>query len=738
MRPAIFRLAQRSGLAGFVRNDSEGVWIEVEGDRRVVREFVQALGAEAPPLARIGSIEVKPLEPRGDSVFRVEESETRPRTTAVIPPDAGTCDACLRELFDPGNRRYRYPFINCTDCGPRFSIVRAVPYDRAKTTMATFAMCAMCRAEYEDPRDRRYHAEPNACPDCGPRACIVVDGAMQADGDAAVAEATRLLSSGAVVAVKGLGGYQLAAIATDAAAVARLRAAKRRPQKPFAVMARDMEALEQIAVVREVARQALRSLARPILLLPMVHGTPLAEGIAPGLREVGVMLPATPLHHLLLQHNPLLVMTSGNRADEPIAKDEEEALASLAGIADAFLCHDRDIHTRADDSVVRLHRGVTQAVRRARGFVPEAILLGFDGPPVLAVGGQLKSTICMTRGEEAFLSQHIGDLDSYESQEFFEEVIGKLARLLGVSPVLFAHDLHPDYASTRWALGRPVERVPVQHHHAHLASCLAEHARTHAVIGVVFDGTGCGPEGDLWGGEFLVGDLTGFRRAGHLRPIALPGGEAAIRETWRLAAAALYDAAEPLDLIRAPASERDAVLGLLARRVAAPLATGAGRWFDAVAAIAGVRDSVTYEGQAAVELEAIASTDPDAAPYPFGIEHRGTGRPFAIDLRPLVRAIAADVRKGCAAARIGGGFHGTLALAVRQACRITRAASCVRTVALSGGCFQNTLLTEKTRSMLERDGFEVLVHRAVPPNDGGLALGQAAIAAYTRRPERRV
>jgi hydrogenase maturation protein HypF len=503
-------------------------------------------------------------------------------------------------------------------------------------------------------------------------------------------------------------------------------------------MARDMPTIEQVAVVDEVAREALLTPARPIVLLPLREGARLAEGISPSLREVGVMLPATPLHHLLLEHNALLVVTSGNRADEPIAVDEEEAQEALAGIADAFLCHDRDIHTRADDSVLRVHGALTQAVRRARGFVPEPIRLGFEGPPVLALGGHLKSTVCITRGDEAFLSQHIGDLDSYESQEFFEEVIGKMERLLGVSPLLFAHDLHPDYASTRWAAGRPVDRVPVQHHHAHLASCLVEHARTDTVIGVVFDGTGCGPEGDLWGGEFLVGGLPGFRRVGHLRPIALPGGEAAIRETWRLAVAALCDAGEPLDLlVHASAFELDAVLQLLERRVATPLATGAGRWFDAIAAIAGVRDSVTYEGQAAMELEAIASQDREAAPYPFGIEHRGAGAPFAVDLRPLVRAIAADLRRGCAASRVAGGFHSTLALAIMQGCRIARSAASLGTVALSGGCFQNALLTEAARTLLERDGFEVLVHRAVPPNDGGLSLGQAAIAAYARRTDGR-
>ncbi len=733
MRPAVCRLAQAARLVGFVRNDSEGVWIEVEGPPSVVAEFAQAVADGAPPLARISSMEVTSLEPRGELDFRVAETESGHRTSANIPADAGICDACLAELFDPADRRYRYAFINCTDCGPRLTIVREVPYDRAKTTMSSFAMCASCEAEYHDPLGRRFHAEPNACPECGPRVALYADGALLARGDAAIVDAQGRLKGGAVVAVKGLGGYQLAALATDAVVIGRLRAAKRRPHKPFAVMARSLDAIARFAQVGAPARQMLASPARPIVLLPILPDARVAPNVAPGLAEIGVMLPSTPLHYLLLERlDAPLVMTSGNAADEPIAIDEPSAFAALSGIADAFLCHDRPIHARADDSVLRPIGRAAQCVRRSRGFVPDPVRLGFEGPSVLAVGGHLKNTVCLTRGTEAFLSQHIGDLHTPEARAFFEESIAKLGRLLGVEPTLVAHDFHPEYASTDWALASFRDRVAVQHHHAHVASCLAEHARSEAVIGVVFDGTGYGPDGDLWGGEFLVADLRSFRRAGHLRPLPLAGGEAAIREPWRLAVAALLDAGEsPEPFVTGVSASRarvEAVVRLLEGRVAAPRATGAGRWFDAIAALAGVCDAITYEGQAAIELEALAVGLPGASAYPFEIDS-GTGAgPFVVDLRPTVRAVAADLRRGVERAWIAAQFHATLAGAVVDGCRRVRVAAPLDTVVLSGGCFQNRLLVEQARASLEAQGFHVLTHQRVPPNDGGLALGQAAVA----------
>ncbi|HWM88108.1 MAG TPA: carbamoyltransferase HypF, partial [Kofleriaceae bacterium] len=598
-------------------------------------------------------------------------------------------------------------------------------YDRARTTMDAFALCSRCRAEYHDPGDRRFHAEPNACPECGPRLAFWQAGRAELAGEAALEAAIEAIAAGRIAAIKGLGGFHLAVDAAQEAAVARLRARKHRPDKPFALMVRSIEEAERIALVDGAARAALSSPARPIVLLPARSGAGIAAGVAPRLGELGLMLPYTPLHHLLLAGGPpVLVMTSGNRSEEPIARDDGEAQGALAGIADCFLFHDREIHTRADDSVVRPVAGIIQSVRRSRGSVPESIALASDAPPILAVGAELKNTVCLTRGDRAHLSPHVGDLATPKAHAFFAEVIEKLGRLLGVTPEVVAHDLHPDYLSTRWALAAGLPREPVQHHHAHVASCLADNQRTGPVLGVAFDGTGCGPAGDLWGGEFLLADLVGFTRIAHLRPLALPGGEAAIREPWRLAAAALVDAdlsLEPLD--RIPRERLDPIVRLCRR---APRATGAGRWFDAVAALVGVRDGVTYEGQAAIELEAMAEPG-EAVAYEFALSEQAGG-PAVFDLRPTVRAIAADMRRS-EAPRIAARFHRTLAEVVVAAARRFGPELGTGCVALSGGCFQNKILTETTRDLLEADGFEVIIHRRVPPSDGGVALGQAAVAA---------
>ncbi len=730
-RPWVYRLATREGLGGFVRNDSRGVWIEVEGDAAAVGGFPGKLRAGAPPLSRIEGIEVIVLDPfvEAEVGFRVASSEHDESVGAAVPADAATCAACLRELFDPRDRRYRYPFVNCTDCGPRYTIVREVPYDRARTTMEAFELCRACRSEYEDPSSRRFHAEPNACPDCGPRLELVRDGLPSLFRDEALRAAVEMLSAGRIVAVKGLGGFFLAADAMREDSIARLRERKRRPHKPFALMARNLEVIRDFAHVSDTAARALLSPGAPIVLLEGKAQADLGESIAPGLSEYGVMLPYTPLHHLLLADGPpVLVMTSGNVSEEPIARDDRTALERLSGIADAFLLHDREIHARADDSVVRVLGETVQPVRRSRGFAPDPIALPFSAPSVLAVGAELKNTVCLTRDGEAFLSPHIGDLENPETFGFFEEVIAKLERLLGVSPTAIAHDLHPDYGSTRWACRANLPLVAVQHHHAHIASCLAENGRTGPAIGVAFDGTGCGPAGDLWGGEILLADLGGFRRVGHLRPIALAGGEAAIRQPWRLAAAALADAGESLDALSGIAPERrNAVRRLLDKRFASPLSTGAGRWFDAVSALLEVRSEISYEGQAAIELEALAAGhDREPLPFEFGLDSAGV---FEIDLRPAIRTI---VLSGSKEQRgpIAAGFHEALSHAIRDSCRRARTSTAVETVALSGGCFQNRRLTERAVSLLSDDGFEVLVHRRVPPNDGGLALGQAAVAAW--------
>jgi hydrogenase maturation protein HypF len=725
-RPAVFRLARDRGLSGFVRNDGRGLLVEVEGAAPEVGRFPELLRACAPPLARIDAVDVERVSARGERGFRVEASGAEGANLAAIPPDAATCDACLRELLDPRDRRFRYPFVNCTDCGPRYTIVRDLPYDRARTTMAAFPLCPACRAEYEDPASRRFHAEPNACPACGPRLVFEAPGMAPAGGEAALRGAVSALAAGAIVAVKGLGGWLLAADARSEAAVARLRERKRRPHKPFAVMARDLAEAARVAEVDASAAALLRSRARPIVLLPARPGADLAAGIAPGLGDVGLVLPYTPLHHLLLLDGPpLLVMTSGNASEEPIARTDREGREALAGIADAFLGHDREIHERADDSVLRAASRGAIPVRRARGFVPDPVELLDAGPAILAVGAEVKNAVCLVRAGLAHLSPHVGDLSSVAARRFFEEVIAKLSALLGVRPAAVAHDLHPDYASTRWAMACGLPRVAVQHHHAHVAACLAEHGRAGPVLGVAFDGTGCGPAGEAWGGEILLADLGGFRRIAHLRPIALPGGEAAIREPWRLACAALLDAGEPLDLVCADRGRVDAVRQLAERGFAAPLATGAGRWFDAVSALCGVRREVSYEGQAAAELEAAAAPG-RCEPYPFSI---APGPVEEADLRPTIRAVAADLRRGAAVAAIAARFHETLASVVLDACRRAREAVRVAAVALSGGCFQNRRLLERSAELLEGAGFEVLVHRAVPPNDGGIALGQAAVAA---------
>ena len=729
-RPWIFRLATREGLGGFVRNDSEGVWIEVEGNARAVEAFPELLRAGAPPLSRVEDVETRALDPRGESLFRVAASDSQTETGAAVPPDAATCAPCLRELFEPSDRRYRYPFVNCTDCGPRYTIIRDVPYDRARTTMNSFSLCASCRKEYEDPSSRRFHAEPNACPDCGPRLEFVRPGSAALFREDALGAAVAELRDGRILAVKGLGGFFLAADAGREDAIRRLRERKRRPHKPFALMARDLDTARRIGMVSEAAARALSSPAAPIVLVPAIPDSGLAGGIAPGLSEYGLMLPYTPLHHLLLTDGPaVLVMTSGNVSEEPIAKDNEGAREKLSEIADAFLLHDREIHARSDDSVVRSIASGVQPVRRSRGFAPDPIALGFSAPPVLAVGAELKNTVCLTRGSNAFLSPHLGDLENPETFAFFEETIEKLERLLGVSPAAIAHDLHPDYGSTGWARRSRLPLLAVQHHHAHIASCLVDNGGLRPAIGVAFDGTGCGPAGDLWGGEILLADLDGFRRLGHLRPIALAGGQAAIRQPWRLAVAALADAGEPLDLLTAiDPVRRNAVLRLLDKRVISPLATGAGRWFDAVGALLGLRNEITYEGQAAVELESLAGGR-DGTSLPFDLDSDAVGA-FEIDLRPTVRAIVLARTRGGESGQIAAAFHETLAAVVLESCRRARAETGIDTVALSGGCFQNRRLTERAAGRLAGDGFDVLLHRRIPPNDGGLALGQAAVAAW--------
>ena len=691
-RPFVHGLATRLGLAGFVLNDGAGVVVEIEGAPAGLDAFVDALRAEAPSLARIASVAIEPAVPFGEVAFRIAESVASGRT-AAIPPDVATCDDCLRELFDPADRRFRYAFVNCTQCGPRFTIVTRVPYDRPNTTMAGFSMCADCRREYEDPADRRFHAEPIACPACGPRLSMPLE------------EAVGLLREGAILAVKGLGGYHLACEAGNEDAVARLRSRKHREEKPFAVITAAPEALAEVTAEE---RELLWGRERPIVLLRRLSDGPVAESVAPGTPWLGVMLPYTPLHHLLVADTGgALVMTSGNRSDEPIAHEDDEARERLAGIADAFLAHDRAIHRRCEDSVVR----AAFPVRRSRGHVPSALRLPVAASrPIVAAGAELKSTFCVARGAEAFLSAHLGDLDNELAFQAFRADVELYLAMLGVEPEVVAHDLHPEYLATKWALDRDAEPVGVQHHHAHAAACLAEHGEEGPALALVFDGTGYGTDGTLWGGELLRCDLRSFERLAHLAAVPLPGGEAAIREPWRMAALHLELAGLPVPFERWPD-----VRGAL--RVNAPLSSGMGRLFDAAAALLGVRERVTYEGQAAIELEQLAS-DTVAPPYPWRF---GDGT-------ALVSLAHDDLAAGRPREEIAAAFHETVAAGAADACAEVGEP---RTVVLSGGTFQNVRLLAATTRRLEAHGFCVLSHRLVPPNDGGISYGQAVVAAAT-------
>jgi hydrogenase maturation protein HypF len=732
-RPFIYQLAGRFGLDGSVCNDSRGVTIEVEGEADVLARFVAAVRSERPPLSIIQSVDIQALAIQGTSGFTILQSTLDESRRAQISPDTFVCDDCLNELFDSGDRRYRYPFINCTNCGPRYTIVTGIPYDRALTTMADFPLCADCRAEYEDPTSRRFHAQPNACPACGPQLQMFdVKGESLAVDDP-LSGAILRLKEGQILAIKGIGGYHLAVDAGNQDAVLELRQRKRRDEKPFALMVKSLGAAENIAHVGVDEAGLLQGVERPIVLLQKKPDSTLAASIAPANRYLGVMLPYTPLHHLLLHDDfPALVMTSANLSDEPIAYDDDEARQRLSSVTDGFLSHNRRIHTRTDDSIARVMANRPLLLRRSRGFVPRAIALSGENLPVLAVGAELKNTVCLTRGDRAFLSQHVGDLKNIEVYDSFKQTIKHLQTILEVRPERVAHDLHPDYYSTRYALeesGLPT--VAVQHHHAHMASCLAEHGVEGPAIGVIFDGIGYGTDGHLWGGEFLVGDLRSCERVGHFRYQPMPGGDLATREPWRMALSYLQAAYAELP-VDSPAFNNitPADLGLVAQAVSrginAPMSSSCGRLFDAVAAMLGLRQRASYEGQAALELE--MSADPHAnqlLPY----ELLNEGGQIIFDPLLMVRDIFEQQKQGADPATLAGRFHASLAAMTLDVCEELRSRTALQRIVLSGGVFQNCLLTEMTLARLEDSGFEVLMHSLVPPNDGGLALGQAIVAA---------
>jgi len=832
-RPFIHRLATEHHLTGWVLNSTEGVVIEVEGEQDVVESFLADLPAKRPPLAVIEKIETAFLPPVGYPSFVIEASAQAEGGFVLVSPDICTCPDCQRELFTPADRRYRYPFTNCTNCGPRFTIIKDIPYDRPLTTMATFAMCPDCAAEYHDPADRRFHAQPNACPVCGPHVWLETNTARSNDfsrfqprscnarsndfsrfepsscpprttevvttNTEAIAQARRLLAEGRIVAVKGLGGFHLACDATNDAAVRLLRQRKRRVDKPFALMSPDVATIEQCCFVSEGERQLLESPQRPIVLLRRRPETPISPAVAPGNNFLGVMLPYTPLHYLLLadeergmrdegrgttdevRPSSALVMTSGNLVEEPIATDNDEARQRLGPLADAFLMHNRDIHVRCDDSVTRLLEGREMLLRRSRGYAPFPLRLGFELQEILAVGGELKNTFCLTKGTYAFLSQHIGDLENWETLASFVANIEHFQRLFRVNPTIIAHDLHPDYLSTKWvkegiresgnqgiskSANQQINKSPisnlqspiaVQHHHAHTASVMAEHGLNERVIGVSWDGTGYGTDGQIWGGEFLVGDYTAFRRAAHLKYVRLPGGEAAIRHPRRMALSHLVnaygEAAWSLDLpalARLEPTERAVVRHQIETGFNSPWTSSAGRLFDAVSALLGVRDVVNYEGQAAIELEMIVAEDVEEG-YEVvgqsgnqGIRESGNSRlpdflihdslitdGLILDPAPLLRAVVDDLRAGTPRPVIAARFHNTLARLIVDTCGIIRQQEGLNKVCLSGGVFQNVTLLRRTLHGLREAGFVPYIHHLVPPNDGGIALGQALVAHFS-------
>jgi len=702
------------------------VEIHAEGTPEAVDAFCAALAPEAPPLAHVEDVRWTPSESFGSVGFEVDESLDAPGGDRLISPDVATCAACLGELFDPNDRRYRYPFVNCTDCGPRFTIIESLPYDRERTSMHAFPLCEDCAREYGDPGNRRFHAEPVACPACGPTLELRDASWGPVTGDPIV-EAASMLRRGAIVALKGLGGFHLACSATNEDVVAELRRRKARPDKPFAVMVADVESLREWFDPSPEQVALLCSPAAPIVLVR--DAGRLTPSVAPGHRRQGAMLPSTPLHHLLLREAGLpLVMTSGNRGEEPICIENDEARRKLADIADAFLVHDRGVVARYDDSVTRVWRDAPVVVRRARSFAPAPIELPAAVSPILGTGALLHGAFCLAAGTRAFLSQHIGDLDTAEAMQAYEDALRRYERVFGILPEVAAHDRHPDFLSTRLAEDSGLQRVAVQHHHAHIASVMAEHGLEGSVIGVAFDGFGLGDDGTVWGGEFLACDWAHAERLGHLRAVRQPGGDAAVRQPWRMALAHAADAGcvdEALELLGDDAAESPVVLGQTRSGLASPLTSSAGRLFDAVAALAGVCRTATYEGQPAMLLEQVADPARESG-YPVEVELEG-GR-LIVDTRPIVAGVIADLRAGSPAARVAARLHRTLAVAIAHVCDRIRESTGLARVCLGGGVFQNDLLLTEAVERLERAGFEVYVPRRVPVGDGGIALGQVLVA----------
>jgi hydrogenase maturation protein HypF len=771
-RPFVYGLAVKHNLKGWVYNTSEDVKIEVEGAAEAIKQFEQELETKAPPLAHIENVTIEYHPPRGYKNFEIRQSQAQAGKYQLISPDVATCQACLGELLNPEDRRYRYPFTNCTNCGPRFTIIEDMPYDRPKTTMRYFQMCPQCQAEYDNPLDRRFHAQPNACPKCGPQVELVDNRGHLVppteSGSNPIAAASQLLKEGKIVAIKGLGGFLLACDATNDTVVKTLRQRKKRSSKPLAIMVTTVDEAKKHCYVSPEEEDLLTSPQSPIVLMRWREDSSVSREVAPNLRFLGIMLPYTPLHHILLRDTGWpLVMTSGNLSEEPIARDNDEALRRLSGIADYFLIHNRDIYSRYDDSVAIVERGTSQLVRRARSYAPYPIRLSFKIRQVLGCGAEEKNTFCLTKDNYAFLSQHIGDMENMETLEHFDSTISLYKRLFHVEPEIIAHDLHPDYLATKYAqeLGESgMKLIPVQHHHAHIASCLADNGLESPVIGVAFDGTGMGADGNIWGGEFLVADYRNFCRVGHLEYLPLPGGAAAIKRPYRTAIGyiltllgenALNAVIATLNEVKGKQSqlafigqvtevEIDVIKRQIERKINSPLSSSMGRLFDAISALLGIRGEIDYEGQAAVELEMAALSSvivpSEAKGLGEAISHAQESYPYRIvedegtrivRLRDLLSAVIEDLHQGISKGRISVKFHNTVAQMINEMCHLIADENpMVSGVALSGGVFQNRLLLRKTVSLLESSGFQVFTHRQVPCNDGGISLGQAVIANF--------
>ncbi len=743
-RPFIFKLANEFNLKGYIYNDTNGVYIEVEGEDEDIDKFIEAILTKAPPLSLIEKITWEKTEVKGYKEFFIEKSKGGEEKFVLISPDVSTCDDCLRELFDPKDRRFKYPFINCTNCGPRFTIIIDVPYDRAKTTMSVFKMCDECESEYHNPSNRRFHAQPNACPVCGPSIKLFDNNLKEIKCDDVIKETAKILRNGYIVAIKGLGGYYLACDALNEKAVAELRKRKMRIEKPFAIMIPGIEWLDKICVYNEAELRLLTSIQRPIVLIKKKENCPIAEQVAPRNSYLGVMLPYTPLHHLLLREVDIpLVMTSGNLTEEPIAYKDNDAFERLKNIADYFLIHNRKIYIRCDDSVSAVIAGKPIMIRRSRGYVPYPVRIPFEAKRhVLAVGGHLKNTFCFLKGRYAFLSHHIGDLENWATLESFIEGIEHFKKLFDLNPEILAYDLHPEYLSTKYALELNIpNKVSVQHHHAHIVSCMTENNITGPVIGIAFDGTGYGTDGKIWGGEFIVANFSSFERFAHFEYVPLPGGELAIKEPWRMAVSYLYHVFDDdflsieIPFVKSLTNEQTnkvkILLQMIKKGINSPLTSAVGRLFDAVSAICGVRLKVNYEAQAAMEFQMFADESEEDS---YNFEFLDDSKPWRISFNRGIKEIIEDILNSIPIQKISGKFHNTISNIICYVADKIRRETGINKVVLSGGVFQNALLTRKTVLKLVRENFEVYLHSKVPPNDGGLSLGQAVVALFSSEP----